>query len=171
MQVGAHDAATNFCSWFSKIWSSCNDSLTPWFDDWGFAGPLAFLFIGVLLVFWAALSMHRDSKAKRGILATLLNGATTTGDGPVFDILLQPFIMSVQAVISGSPATCVINVMASLDSMTWDTVMVLDVTEGYISGEIQTISFPIVAKQIKGNVGAISSGASVSLYMAGQRNK
>jgi hypothetical protein len=96
----------------------------------------------------------------------LLNVATTTGDGPVFNLEFPQLAAAVQAEIAGAPTQAVINVMALLDGGTWDTLCVLDINQGYVSGEIQPISFPAPIRQIKGNIGALAGGAnpSVSLY-------
>ena len=69
----------------------------------------------------------------------LLNVATTTGDGPVFNLEFPQLAAAVQAEIAGAPTQAVINVMALLDGGTWDTLCVLDISQGYVSGEIQAI--------------------------------
>lgn len=96
----------------------------------------------------------------------LLNAATATGDGPAFNLEFPPLAAAVQAEISGTPTACVVNVMALLDGATWDTLCVLDIAQGYVSGEISAISFPAPVRQVKGNIGALSGGSnpSVSLY-------
>jgi len=72
----------------------------------------------------------------------LLNAAATTGDGPVFNLEFPQLAAAVQAEIAGAPTQAVINVMALLDGGTWDTLCVLDISQGYVSGEISAISFP-----------------------------
>jgi hypothetical protein len=96
----------------------------------------------------------------------LLNGAAATGDGPVFNLEFPQLAAAVQAEILGAPTACVINVMALLDGATWDTLCVLDINQGYVSGEISPISFPAPIRQVKGNIGALSGGItpSVNLY-------
>ena len=96
----------------------------------------------------------------------LLNAATTTGDGPVFNLEFPQLAAAVQAEIAGAPTQAVINVMALLDGGTWDTLCVLDTSEGYLSGEISPITFPAPIRQIKGNIGTLTGGTSpsVSLY-------
>jgi hypothetical protein len=98
----------------------------------------------------------------------LLNAATTTGDGPVFNLEFPQLAAAVQAEIAGAPTQAVINVMALIDGGTWDTLCVLDITQGYVSGEISPISFPAPIRQVKGNIGALAGGTnpSVSLYFA-----
>ena len=98
----------------------------------------------------------------------LLNAATTTGDGPVFNLEFPQLAAAVQAEIAGAPTAAIINVMALLDGGTWDTLCVLDISQGYVSGEIQPITFPAPIRQIKGNVGALAGGTnpSVSLYFS-----
>ncbi len=96
----------------------------------------------------------------------LLNAATATGDGPVFNLEFPQLAAAVQAEISGSPTQAVINVMALIDGGTWDTLCVLDTSQGYLSGEISPLAFPAPIRQIKGNVGTLTGGTSpaVSLY-------
>lgn len=94
----------------------------------------------------------------------LLNAADATGDGPVFDLSYPQLASAVQAEIFGAPTACVVNVMALLDGATWDTLCVLDVSQGYLSGEIQPLTFPATVRQIKANISALSSGGSVNLY-------
>jgi len=96
----------------------------------------------------------------------LLNAATTVGDGPVFNLEFPHLAAAVQAEIAGAPTQVVINVMALLDGGTWDTLCVLDTSQGYVSGEIAPITFPAPIRQIKGNVGTLTGGTnpSVSLY-------
>lgn len=88
------------------------------------------------------------------------------GDGPVHKLMFPHLAASVQAEINGNPTACVINVMALLDGATWDTIAVLDIAEGYVSGEIQPISFPAPFRQIKANLATLSGGTapSVSCY-------
>ena len=93
----------------------------------------------------------------------LLNGASATGDGPVFDLSYPQLASAVQAEIFGAPSVCVISVMGLLDGATWDTLCVLDVSQGYVSGEIQPLTFPGPVRQIKGSISALSGG-SVNLY-------
>ena len=96
----------------------------------------------------------------------LLSGATAPGDGPVFNLEFPQLAAAVQAEISGAPAQAVINLMGLLDGGTWDTLCVLDVSQGYISGEISPLTFPAPVRQVKGNIGALAGGAgpAVSLY-------
>jgi hypothetical protein len=96
----------------------------------------------------------------------LINGATATGDGPIFNLEFPQLAAAAQAEIFGAPTACVVNVMALIDGGTWDTLCVLDINEGYVSGEISPISFPAPIRQIKGNIGTVSGGTnpSVNLY-------
>jgi hypothetical protein len=101
----------------------------------------------------------------------LLNAAVTTGDGTVFNLDFPQFAGAVQAEISGAPTQAVINVMALLDGGTWDTLCVLDTSQGYVSGEIAPLTFPAPIRQIKGNIGTLTGGTnpSISLYFAARR--
>jgi hypothetical protein len=96
----------------------------------------------------------------------LLTAAAVTGDGPVFNLEYPQLAAAVQAEISGAPTQAVINVMGLLDGSTWDTLAVLDINEGYLSGEISALGFPAPIRQVKGNIGALSGGTnpSVSLH-------
>jgi hypothetical protein len=100
--------------------------------------------------------------------ATLLNQVTVTGDGSVFKTMYPVLAMALQAEISGSPTACVINVLGLIDGATFDTIATLDVSQGYVSGEISMLTLPVLVKQIKGNIGSLSGGnaPSVSLYVA-----
>lgn len=97
----------------------------------------------------------------------LFFGATTTGDGAVFELATTTRALALQAEIIGAPATCTINLMGLLDGSTFDTIAVFDVTQGYVSGEIQDIPLPAPLRQVKGNISALSPGGSVNLYLAG----
>jgi hypothetical protein len=72
----------------------------------------------------------------------LLNAAATTGDGAVFNLEFPQLAAAVQAEVAGAPSQAVINVMALLDGGTWDTLCVLDTSQGYVSGEIAPITLP-----------------------------
>jgi hypothetical protein len=96
----------------------------------------------------------------------LLNAAQAAGDGPAFNLEFPQLAAAVQAEITGAPAQAVINLMGLLDGATWDTLCVLDIGQGYVSGEISPLTFPAPVRQIKGNIGALAGGTSpaVSLY-------
>lgn len=102
----------------------------------------------------------------------LLTGALTTGDGPVFPQMFPFMVGSVQAEISPTCTACVINIMARISGNTWDTLCVLDIGEGYISGEIQPVTFPALVRDLKANIGSMTPGtlpngdAGVSVYFA-----
>jgi hypothetical protein len=96
----------------------------------------------------------------------LFNAAQAAGDGPVLNLEFPQLAAAVQAEITGAPAQAVINVMGLLDGSTWDTLCVLDISQGYLSGEISPVTFPAPVRQIKGNIGALTGGTnpSISLY-------
>jgi hypothetical protein len=103
----------------------------------------------------------------RTVSFTMLDGVTTgvaTGDGPVFRVDFPYLAAAVQAEISGAPGACVINIMGLIDGSTYDTVAVLDIAQGYVSGEVSPLTFPVPLRTIKGNIGALSNGAAVKLY-------
>lgn len=93
------------------------------------------------------------------------------GDGPLFNLFVPYMAAAVQAEIFGSPAACVINIMALLNGATWDTIAVLDISEGYISGEIQPIALPAQVLQVKANLATLSGGSnpSVSCYLTARQ--
>src|SRR5258706_15172831 len=88
---------------------------------------------------------------------TLLNAVRATGDGPTFNVMYPWAFASVQAEISVNATSCVINVMARISGSTFDTLCVLDLGEGYLSGEIQPISFPALVREIKANISSLST--------------
>jgi hypothetical protein len=96
----------------------------------------------------------------------LLNAAQAAGDGPAFNLEFPQLAAAVQAEISGAPAQAVVNLMGLIDGATWDTLCVLDISQGYISGEISPVTFPAPVRQVKGNIGALAGGTSpsISLY-------
>jgi hypothetical protein len=98
--------------------------------------------------------------------ATLLNEVTASGDGPVLKVMQPIVIEAIQAEISGDPAACVINLLGLIDGLTFDTIATLDVNQGYVSGGIVMLPARMRLRQIKGNVSALSAGASVSLYVS-----
>ncbi len=105
-------------------------------------------------------------------LLDLLTGATATGDGPVYGLMFPFVVASVQAEISPNCTACVINIMARIKGNTFDTLCVLDISEGYISGEIQPITFPALIRDVKANISALSPSPlppgdpGVSVYFA-----
>jgi hypothetical protein len=55
MQVGPHDAATNFCNWLS-FWQTCPQSLPTWFDKWGWILPAFLVFMGLIFLPWPLIT-------------------------------------------------------------------------------------------------------------------
>jgi hypothetical protein len=110
----------------------------------------------------------QESDVTQTAAIKLLNAATNTGDGPVFNLEFPQLVAAVQAEIAGAPTQAVINLMGLLDGSTWDTLCVLDTSQGYVSGEISPITFPAPIRQIKGNVATLTGGTnpSISLYFA-----
>jgi hypothetical protein len=110
--------------------------------------------------------MTQETTMTQTAAITLLSAAAATGDGPVFNLEFPQLAAALQAEIAGAPTQAVINVMALLDGGTWDTLAVLDVNQGYVSGEISAINVPTPIRQVKGNIGALAGGThpSVSLY-------
>src|SRR5215467_11015738 len=84
----------------------------------------------------------KESDMTQTVAIKLLNAAVTTGDGPVFNPDFPQLAAAVQAEIAGAPTQAVINVMALIDGGTWDTLRVLDTSQGYVSGEISSLTFP-----------------------------
>jgi hypothetical protein len=107
-----------------------------------------------------------ESDITQTVAIKLLNAAQAAGDGPAFNLEFPQLAAAVQAEISGAPAQAVVNLMGLLDGATWDTLCVLDISQGYVSGEISPLTFPAPVRQIKGNIGALAGGANpaISLY-------
>jgi hypothetical protein len=95
----------------------------------------------------------------------LLNAATTTGDGAVFNLAFPQLAAAVQMEVTGSPTRAVASLLALLDGGTWDTICVLDTAQGYVSEEIVNL-FPTPVRQVKANLGTLSGGSNpaVSFY-------
>jgi hypothetical protein len=108
----------------------------------------------------------QESEMTQTAAIKLLNAAATTGDGPVFNLEFPQLAAAAQAEIAGAPTQAVINLMGLLDGSTWDTLCVLDTSQGYVSGEISPVTFPAPIRQIKGNIATLAGGTnpSVSLY-------
>lgn len=102
------------------------------------------------------------------VSARLLNGVTATGDGPTLDHLGAPMVPSaVQVEISGAPTRVVVSIKGLLDGSTFDTLLTLDTDEGYVSGEIVAMSWPVGLRHVKASLDTFTgggSGASVSCY-------
>jgi hypothetical protein len=112
------------------------------------------------------IAKTQESDMTQTVAIKLLNAAVTTGDGPAFNLEFPQLAAAVQAEIAGAPTQAVINLMALLDGGAWDTLCVLDTSQGYISGEISPLIFPAPIRQIKGNIATLAGGTSpsVSLY-------
>jgi hypothetical protein len=54
MQVGPHDAGTNFCGW-SPFPKKCLSLLPDWFDRWGWMLPTCLVVAAIILITWAPL--------------------------------------------------------------------------------------------------------------------
>jgi hypothetical protein len=55
LQVGPHDAASNFCNWLS-FWHQCRQSLPSSFDKWAWLFPAGLFAIALLIVAWMPLA-------------------------------------------------------------------------------------------------------------------
>ncbi len=96
----------------------------------------------------------------------LLDMVGATGDGALFNLIVPQFAAAVQAEIFGSPTQCVIKLLGLLDGSTFDTLSVLDITNGYISGKIIQFPEPKLFRQVKGNISSLTAGCAVSLYLS-----
>ena len=99
----------------------------------------------------------------------LLNAATTTGDGPVFNLEFPQLAAAVQAEIAGAPSQAVINVMALIDGGTWDTLCVLDTSQAYVSGDISPVASRPRALQCRRPGCAGTCAAKERVHAAGLR--
>jgi hypothetical protein len=93
MQVGPHDAATNFCNWLS-FWPACPLSLSAWFDRFAWAFPVALLCVAaVLLITPLAVKFLRTSAAHiaraawKTVPVTELNLAAYIRSSPLVQML------------------------------------------------------------------------------------
>lgn len=62
LQVGPHDAGTNFCNWLS-IWTACKQSLPEWFDRWPWTFPVVLLIAAFATIVWTP-SVHLLRKSR-----------------------------------------------------------------------------------------------------------
>lgn len=87
------------------------------------------------------------------------------GDGPICSLIYPHMAASVQVEITGNATACVVNIMGLLDGSTWSILSVLDISQGYISGELQELTFPAVIRYVKANLATLTgTGTSVSCY-------
>lgn len=96
----------------------------------------------------------------------LLDNVSVTGDGATINMIVPQSAAAIQAEIFGGPTACVIKLLGLLDGTTFDTLSVLDITNGYISGKIIQFPEPKMFRQVKGTVSSLTSGCSVSLYLS-----
>jgi hypothetical protein len=67
-QVGAHDAATNFCSYF-YFWRTCLQSLPPSFDKWAWVFPATLFATAVAVLIWApTIHLFQAWKNRHGLI-------------------------------------------------------------------------------------------------------
>lgn len=104
-----------------------------------------------------------------GNLALGLNAAGQSG--PVVNLLWPQSTVALQVEISGTPVACQILLKGQIMGGTFDTLAILDVAEGYVSGQVQPIAFPIPVRNFFAQLGALSGGGnlSVNVYYAGNR--
>jgi hypothetical protein len=97
-------------------------------------------------------------------------GTSPAGDGPIISTYVPLHTGMVQAEISGSPTACVINVMGALPgSSTFGLLAVLDISSGYVSGNIVKLD-NLGINRIKGNLQTLTGGTnpSVNLWFTGR---
>jgi hypothetical protein len=51
LQVGPHDAGTNFCNWV-VFWRDCPQSLPVWFSQWAWVFPAVLFFVAIGVFVW-----------------------------------------------------------------------------------------------------------------------
>jgi hypothetical protein len=99
----------------------------------------------------------------------LLDGATGTGDGPVFQAV-QPFLYcALQLEITGAPTAVKVSLKGLIDGTTYDTLAVLDTAAGYASGEIVALTMPVGVRNLKCSLDTLTGGTapSVNAYFVG----
>jgi hypothetical protein len=68
LQVGAHNAGENFCSWLS-FWPSCSAALPDWFDKWAWLLPGSLLVAAACLLFWApGHALIKAARKRHGLI-------------------------------------------------------------------------------------------------------
>lgn len=104
------------------------------------------------------------------VRTTLLNAATATGDGPEFDNIAPMWAVGLQLVFTGAPSQVVVSLKGLIDGTTYDTIAVVDTAQGYVSGEMLPLTFPIPVRRVKCNLATLSGGSSptVTAYFAGR---
>ena len=60
MQVSAHDAAANACTYFAHYWSNCAHTLPDWFSANAFLLPAALIGLGLIILLWAPANAIKD---------------------------------------------------------------------------------------------------------------
>jgi hypothetical protein len=76
LQVGSHDAATNFCTYFSFYWAACAQSLPKRFDEFAWMLPTALGFAGTILIAWASIGAVLNRISRRNSLVPLNEAAS-----------------------------------------------------------------------------------------------
>jgi|SRR6185437_13094033 len=101
---------------------------------------------------------------------SLLAAAAAVGNGAVFRHAYGLLLGCVQLEITGAPTQVVVSIHALLDGATYDTLLTLDTNEGYVSGEIVPISFPVQVRDIYASLDTLTGGTSptVSCYFQGK---
>lgn len=100
----------------------------------------------------------------------LLDGATATGDGSVFQDVIPLEAVTVQAEITGSPTRVVVSLKGLIGGATYDTLAVLDTAAGYLSGEIVALQIPAGVRTLKASLDTLSGGTNptVTLHFSGR---
>jgi hypothetical protein len=81
MQVGRHDAATNFCDWLS-IWDGCLQTLPSWFGKWGWLFPISLFCLAAALLAWPLITrvFHACWTKRRSLIPLNEAAAQIYGD-------------------------------------------------------------------------------------------
>lgn len=90
----------------------------------------------------------------------LLKAAAVTGDGPVFANIAPITLGSFQCEFIGAPTRVVVSIKGLIDGGTFDTLLTLDTDEGYLSGEIASLGFPALVRQLKASVDTLTGGTA-----------
>ena len=104
-----------------------------------------------------------------GLQGLLLNAAAATGDGPVLDDGAAHGFGSFQMEITGAPTRVAVTISGIINtSQTWGVLAVLDTAQGYIAGQIVSLTFPVSVRKIKAHLDTLTGGTSptVTLHYA-----
>lgn len=100
----------------------------------------------------------------------LLDGATATGDGAVFQAVF-PFLYCALQLEFTNVGAAKVSLKGLIDGATYDTLAVLDTAAGYLSGEIVQLQLPVGVRSLKCSLDTLTPTTtgtpSVNAYFVG----